>query len=148
MPLDQHSAKTVFAECQAGTRQIFNFFCFFDPKFFVGPAYIVYNFMFKFGVFSSFFVIFGWLIWLCWIFIYNSNLNCKCMEYCNLVLRKILFMVFGVCWVYIHELASNFAHLLHVTWRATCRKSVLKLYKVHTKSENHETCRGVMLSHV
>ena len=35
------------------------FFCFFYPKFFVGPAYIVYNFMFKFGAFSSFFVIFG-----------------------------------------------------------------------------------------
>ena len=34
------------------------FFCFFDPKFFVGPAYIVYSFMFKFGAFSSFFVIF------------------------------------------------------------------------------------------
>ena len=59
VPLAQHSAKTVFAECQAGTRQIFSFFCFFDPKFFVGPAYIVYNFMFKFGAFSSFFVIFG-----------------------------------------------------------------------------------------
>ena len=59
VPLAQHSAKTVFAECQAGTRQIFNFFLFFYPKFFVGPAYIVYNFMFKFGAFSSFFVIFG-----------------------------------------------------------------------------------------
>ena len=105
------------------------FFCFFDPKFFVGPAYIVYNIMFKFGVFSSFFVIFGWLIWLCWIFIYNSNLNCKCMEYCNLVLRKILFMVFGVCWVPIHELAPNFGHLLHVTWWGTCRKMFLNYIK-------------------
>ena len=105
----------------------FHFFCFFDPKFFVGPAYIVYNFMFKFGAFSSFFVIFGWLIWLCWIFIYNSNLNCKCMEYCNLVLRKMLFMVFGVCWVSIHELASNFAHLLHVTWWATLPEKCFKI---------------------
>ena len=61
VPLAQHSAKTVFAECQAGTRQIFSFFCFFYPKFFVGPAYIVYNFMFKFGAFSSFFC-YIWLI--------------------------------------------------------------------------------------
>ena len=37
------------------------FFCFFDPKFFVGPAYIVYNFMFKFDAFSSFFC-YIWLI--------------------------------------------------------------------------------------
>ena len=59
--LAQHSAKTVFAECQADTLQIFSFFCFFDPKFFVGPAYIVYNFMFKFGAFSSFFC-YIWLI--------------------------------------------------------------------------------------
>ena len=51
----------------------------------------------------------------------------------------MLFMVFGVCWVPIHELASNFGHLLHVTWRGTCRKSVFKLYKIHTKSKNHET---------
>ena len=37
----------------------FSIFFVFLPKFFVGPAYIVYNFMFKFGAFSNFFVIFG-----------------------------------------------------------------------------------------
>ena len=93
----------------------FQFFCFFDPKFFVGPAYIVYNFMFKFDAFSSFFVIFGWLIWLCWIFIYNSNLNCKCMEYYNLVLRKMLFMVFGVS-----DVATCLKHSQFFTTAYTC----------------------------
>jgi hypothetical protein len=29
-----------------------------------------------------------------------------------------------------------------------CGRSVFKLYKIQTKSENHKTCRGVMLSHV
>ena len=38
VPLDQHSAKTVFAECQAGTRQIFIFvFVFLTPNFLLGP---------------------------------------------------------------------------------------------------------------
>ena len=38
VPLAQHSAKTVFAECQDGTRQIFSFFfVFFTPNFLLGP---------------------------------------------------------------------------------------------------------------
>ena len=45
------------------------FFCFFYPNFFVGPAYIVYNFMFKFGAFSSFFC-YIWLINLIMLIFY------------------------------------------------------------------------------
>ena len=87
------------------------------------------------GQFWLFFVYFLNLLWFFDFFSNMSNLNCRCMEYCNVVFRKILFMFIGACWVPIHKLASNFTHLLRVTWRPTCRKSVLKLYKIHTKSQ-------------
>jgi hypothetical protein len=42
----------------------------------------------------------------------------------------------------------NFKHHVYVKRRQTCDPVVLKLYKTQTKSENHETCRDVMLSYV
>ena len=60
----------------------------------------------------------------------------------------MIFMIFGVCWGRIQELTWNFEHLVDVTWRGTCGKSVFKLYKIRTKSKNDKTCRGVVLSHV
>jgi hypothetical protein len=60
----------------------------------------------------------------------------------------MVFMMFSVCWGRIQELAWNYDHLGVVTWRGTRGKSVFKLYKIQTKSENDETCRGDMLSHV
>jgi hypothetical protein len=62
--------------------------------------------------------------------------------------QKMIFMIFGVYWGLIHQLTWNIEHLVVVTWRATYDKSVSKLQKIQTKSENHETCRGVVVSHV
>jgi len=39
-------------------------------------------------------------------------------------------------------------HLPAVTLETTCGKNVFKLYKIHKKSKNQETCLGVILSHV
>ena len=99
------------------------------------------------GQFWLFFVYFLNLFWFFDFFSNMSNLNYRCMEYCNVVFQKMLFMLIGACWVPIHELALNFAHLLRVTWWPTCRKSVLKLYKIHTMSENHETWRCLGFRH-
>jgi hypothetical protein len=60
----------------------------------------------------------------------------------------MILIIFGVCWGRILEATWNFEQLFAVTWRTTSRKSVCKLYKSQTKSENHETCLGVMLWHV
>ena len=57
-------------------------------------------------------------------------------------------MIFRVCLGRIQELTSNLEHLIDITCRCTCRKCDFKLYKMQTKSENHETYRGVMSSHV
>jgi hypothetical protein len=57
-------------------------------------------------------------------------------------------MIFRVCRGCMQEVARIFAHHVVVTWRCTHGKSVFKLYKIQTKSENHETCRCVLLLHV
>jgi hypothetical protein len=57
-------------------------------------------------------------------------------------------MIFRLCGGRIQEVAWNFVHHVVVTWRCTRGESVFKLYKIQTKSENHETCRCVFLSHV
>jgi len=57
-------------------------------------------------------------------------------------------MIFRVCLGRIQELTWNLEHLVYVTCRGTCRKCDFKLYKIQTKSENHETCRCIVLSHV
>jgi hypothetical protein len=62
--------------------------------------------------------------------------------------KKMTFIIFGVYWGLIHQLTWNIEHLVVVTWLTTYGKSVSKLQKIRTKSEIHETCRGVVLSHV
>ena len=57
-------------------------------------------------------------------------------------------MIFSVCWGRIQGVTWNLEHLVDVTCRVSCGKSEFKLYKIQTKSENHETCGGVVLSHV
>ena len=57
-------------------------------------------------------------------------------------------MIFRVCLGRIQKVTWNLEYLVDVTCRGTCRKCDFKLYKMQTKSENHETCRGVVLSHV
>jgi hypothetical protein len=82
------------------------------------------------------------------IFRHTSNLNYSYMKSYNLAIKKIIFMIFGVYWGCIQWLTWNVEHLVVVTWRTTYGKSASKLQKIRTKSENHETCRGVVLSHV
>ena len=57
-------------------------------------------------------------------------------------------MIFSVCWGRIQGVTWNLEHLIDVTCRVSCGKSEFILYKIQTKSENHETCGGVVLSHV
>ena len=61
---------------------------------------------------------------------------------------KIIFMLFSIMWGCIHEQTTNFEHLVHETWPRTCGRVVFKFYKKQTKSENHETCKDVMISYV
>ena len=70
------------------------------------------------------------------------------MKYRNVVFQKMIFMVLGVFGVRIQDLTWNLNHLAEVTRRVTCAKHVLKLYKIQTKSENRETWRRIVLSHV
>ena len=60
----------------------------------------------------------------------------------------MIFMVLSVVWGRIQEQTRNFEHLIHETWPRTCGRIVFKFYKMQTKSENHETCRDVMISYV
>ena len=57
-------------------------------------------------------------------------------------------MIFSVCWGRVQGVTWNLEHLFDVTCRVSCGKSEFKLYKIQTKSENHKTCGGVVLSHV
>jgi hypothetical protein len=45
------------------------------------------------------------------------------------VIQKIIFMIFGVYWGLIQKLTWYVEHLVVVTWRSTCTKSVSKLKK-------------------
>jgi len=65
-----------------------------------------------------------------------------------LVIQKLILMIFRVCLGRIQKVTWNLEYLVDVTCRCTCRKCDFKLYKIQTKSENHETCRCVVLSHV
>jgi hypothetical protein len=83
-----------------------------------------------------------------WIFRHNSNLNYMYMKSYNLAIQKMIFIIFGVYWGLIHQLTWNIEHLVVVTWLTTYGKSVSELQKIRTKSEKHETCRNIVLSHV
>ena len=60
----------------------------------------------------------------------------------------MIVMLLSVVWGRIQERTQNFRHLVHETWPWTCVRSVFKLYKKKTKSENHETCQDVIISYV
>jgi hypothetical protein len=94
------------------------------------------------------FAIFLWFICFNWIFPKNTSLNCRCIESWNVMNGKILFVLLSVVWGRIQEHARNFERLVQKTRPPTCERMVFKLYKMQTKSENHETCRDVSLSHV
>ena len=55
-------------------------------------------------------------------------------------------MLLSVSWGHIQEQTTNFEPLVHETWPRTYGPVVFKLYKKQTLSENHETCRDVMIS--
>ena len=59
----------------------------------------------------------------------------------------MIVMLLSVVWGRIQERTRNFGHLVHETWPRTCVRSVFKLYKKQTKSENHETCWDVVISY-
>jgi hypothetical protein len=122
-------------------------FCFFAPIFLWGLPTLFKTLspnLAYFWICLLYFVIFSFS----WIFRKSSNLNYRYMKSYNLAIQKMIFMIFGVYWGLIHQLTWNIEHLVVVTWLTTYGKSVCKLQKIRTKSENHETCRGVVLSHV
>jgi hypothetical protein len=63
-------------------------------------------------------------------------------------MEKIIFMLFSKSYSLFYKQDGIFEHHAHKTWQRTCDLVVLKLYKTQTKSENHETCRHVMISYV
>jgi hypothetical protein len=124
------------------------FFLFFLPQFFCDafPHYLrplaQIWLTFEFVCYISLVFSFSWIFWK------SSNLNYMYMKSYNLAIQKMIFMIFGVYWGLIHQLTWNIGHLVVVTWLTTYGKTVSKLQKIRTKSGKHETCWGVMLSHV
>jgi hypothetical protein len=144
-----HSRKRLFPECWGlGTRGNIYFFLFFLPQFFCDafPHYLrplaQIWLTFEFVCYISLVFSFSWIFWK------SSNLNYMYMKSYNLAIQKMIFMIFGVYWGLIHQLTWNIGHLVVVTWLTTYGKTVSKLQKIRTKSGKHETCWGVMLSHV
>jgi hypothetical protein len=163
VPGTRHSGKRLFPECRGqGTRgrgpspsagdlalgEIFIFFLFFLPQFFCDafPHYLrplaQIWLTFEFVCYISLVFSFSWIFWK------SSNLNYMYVKSYNLAIQKMIFMIFGVYWGLIHQLTWNIGHLVVVTWLTTYGKTVSKLQKIRTKSGKHETCWGVMLSHV
>jgi hypothetical protein len=123
------------------------FFCFFCTNFLWGLPTLFKTLspnLTYFWICLLYFVSFFFFL----NFLENSNLNYMYMKSYNLAIQKMIFIIFGVYWGIIHQLTWNIEHLVVVTWLTTYGKSVSKLQKIRTKSENHETCRGVVLSHV
>jgi hypothetical protein len=59
----------------------------------------------------------------------------------------MIFMLFSTSYSLFLEHTGIFEHHAHETRPRTCDLVVLKLDKTQTKSENHETCRYVMISY-
>ena len=134
------------------TRQ--NIFLFFFPtKLFVICSYTMYTYMFDFGTIIKVFAIAIWF-WFSlfnWISSDDLDLNYKSLEKWKMVNTKIifmLFMLFSTSYGLFQEQNEIFKHRTHETWPWTCHPVVLKFYKTQTKSQNHETCRHVMISYV
>ena len=62
--------------------------------------------------------------------------------------RKMIFMLLSPVWGLIREMKENFEHLVHETRPRTCGRIIFKFLKNQTKSENHEICRGLVISYV
>jgi hypothetical protein len=123
------------------------FFSFLS-NFFVLCFYSLWTYIFNFGTFIK---VFATSIRFCefnWISLNNSNSNRKSLEYWKTMNVKLIFMLLTACCGLIQEQARNFKHHVHKTWPRTCHTVVFKFYKTQTKSENHETYRDVMISHV
>ena len=58
------------------------------------------------------------------------------------------FIIFRICRGHIYEVPWILAHHIIIAWDYTGEESVFKLYKIKTKSKNHEICRCVLLLHV
>jgi hypothetical protein len=155
--------EVAFPECQwLGTRgrgpspsardkalgEMYLFFLFFLPQFFCEAFKYYLKLLAQIWLTFEFFCYISLVFSFSWIFRHTSNLNYRYMKSYNLVIQKMIFMIFGVYWGLIQQLTWNIEHLVVVTLLTTYGKSVSKLQKIRTKSENHETCRGVVLSHV
>ena len=114
------SAKNYFAECRFCALGKFFFFAFFASKFFPWVYCCTLKYILKFGAFLILLAIFNKFISFTWILPGNSNLNCRCIEYWNWVIQKIIFMVLHVVWDRIQWQMPNLAHRFHGTRRGTC----------------------------
>jgi hypothetical protein len=127
--------------------EIFLFFCFFCSNFFEAFKHYL-KLLAQIWLTFEFFCYISLVFSFSWIFRHTSNLNYRYMKSYNLVIQKMIFMIFGVYWGLIQQLTWNIEHLVVVTWLTTYGKSVSELQKIRTKSEKHETCRDIVLSHV
>jgi hypothetical protein len=57
-------------------------------------------------------------------------------------------MFFSTSYGLHQEQTGILEHHAHETRSRTCDPAVFKLYKTQTNSENHETCRDVVISYV
>jgi hypothetical protein len=137
-----------FPECQV-PRHLgkYLFFLIFLPHYFEAFKHYL-KLLAQIWLTFEFFCYISLVFSFSWIFRHTSNLNYRYMKSYNLAIQKMIFIIFGLYWGLIHQLTWNIEHIVVVTWLTTYRKSVSKLQKIRTKSENHETCRGVVLSHV
>jgi hypothetical protein len=62
-------------------------------------------------------------------------------------MKKWYSRYWSLRWDLIEEKTRNFKLVVHETWRRTSCPVVFKIYKKKIWSENHETCRDVMISH-
>jgi hypothetical protein len=149
VPCPWHSGKGLFPECLVtGTRGNIFVFLFFLPQFFCEAFKHYLKLLDQIWLTFEFFCYISLVFPFSWIFRHTSNLNYKYMKLYNLVIQKMIFMIFGVYWGLIQQLTWNIEHLVVVTWLTTYGKSVSELQKIRTKSEKHETCRDIVLSHV
>jgi hypothetical protein len=148
VPCPRHSGKDLFPECLVtGTRGNIYFFCFL-PHFFCEAFKHYLKLIAQIWLTFEFFCYISLVFPFSWIFRHTSNLNYMYNKSYNLVIQKMIFMIFGVYWGLDQQLTWNIEHLVVVTRLTTYGKSVSELQKIRTKSEKHETCRDIVLSQV
>jgi hypothetical protein len=128
VPCSRHSGKSLFPECLVtGTRGNIFVFLFFLPQFFCEAFKHYLKLLGQTWITFEFFCYISLVFLFSWIFRHTSNLNYRYIKSYNLVIQKMIFMIFGVYWGLIQQLTWNIEYLVVVTWLTTYGKSVSEL---------------------